>query len=552
MSQIFISYAREDQAKASALVRRLEQEGWEIWWDQELIPGEVWDDRIQKAVDEAQCVIVLWSKESVQSEWVRAEAREARRQKILIPILLDQVKLPMPFSLIQSGKLVGWTGDPDDPRLDPLVAAVNKRLGGKPRVALSPEVAAGERWGQLKTQTSTLVMLVLPALLTGLVGWGGMNYKVPTKVELSIRTSRVDLTIRPTVPASKQLRQTQHNLLNPIPVDFIQLEHVSAIKVVAESLEEFVDAQRGDPVIAIDDQSWRPLEESQGPVVFQPARPGAMPVIQVEFFKKPGEKVSQGSLEAVTIEGETELALTIARDKDAGGQAIDQLTIDGWGNTMGAQLTVPRTFLLTVRNVARQPLPNGEKRVMKDGVYRVEVQPANGRLQIEGKHEARTMQKRPGEGRRLIMTLSLNTETSIPMFGKEVVALETIRFLEGQDRLGNVQAPVIFEGQIVLSQHAEQRQISIRQNDILVLENLKEDFHLQSLQRDPQRGALQVKAAGTVEGIRLGSAIDKQDLRLTAFERLQGDQKLMMLGGLIVVVFTTTLGAWRLWKELTT
>jgi len=552
VSQIFISYAREDQARASALVRRFEQEGWEIWWDQELIPGEVWDDRIQKAVDEAQCVIVLWSKESVQSEWVRAEAREARRQKILIPILLDQVKLPMPFSLIQSGKLVGWTGDPDDPRLDPLVAAVNKRLGGKSRVALPPEVAAGERWGQLKTKTSTLAMLVLPALLTGLAWWGGMNYKVPTKIELSIRTSRVDLTIRPTVPASNQPRQTQHNLLDPIPVNFIQLEHVSAIKVVAEGLEEFVDAQRGDPVIAIDEHSWRPLEESHGPVSFKPARPRAVPVMQVEFFKRPGEKPGQGSLEAFTIEVGTELALTIGRDKDARGQAIDQLTIDGWGNTMGAQLTVPQEFLLTVRNVARQLLPNGEKRVMKDGVYRVEVQPANGRLQIEGKPEAGTIQKRLVEGRRLIMTLSLNTEMSIPMFGKEVVALETIRFLEGQDRLGKVQAPDIFEGQIVLPQHAEQKQIAIHQNDILVLENLKEDFHLQSLQRDPQHGALQVQAAGTVEGIRLGSAIDKQDLRLTAIERLQGDQKLMLLGGLMVVVFTTTLGGWRLWKELAT
>jgi hypothetical protein len=377
-----------------------------------------------------------------------------------------------------------------------------------------------------------------------------MNWKMPTKVEVSLWTSRVDFTIRPTAPSSIQPPQNQHSLLDPIPVMFIQLEHVSAMTVVADSLEEFVDAQADDPVTATDEQSWRLLEESHGPVVFQPARPGAVPIMQVEFFKKPGEKPGQGRLEALTIEGGTELALTIS------GVTGDQLTIDAWGNTMGAKVTVPQEFLLSVRNVARQPYPNGKKRVMKDEAYRVRVQRANRRLQIEGEPEKRTIQK-PFQkvdvaGRRLIMTLALNTETSIPMFGKEVVALETIRFLEGQDRLGNVQAPDIFEGQIVLPQHAEQKQISIRQNDILVLENLKEDFHLQSLQRDPQRGAFQVKAAGTVGGIRLGSAIDKQDLRLTAFERLQGDQKLMMLGGLMVVVFTTTLGAWRLWKELAT
>jgi len=547
VSQIFISYVREDQTKAKALVRRFEQEGWEIWWDQELIPGEVRDDRIQKSVDEAQCVIVLWSKESVQSEWVRAEAREARRQKKLIPILLDQVKLPMPFFLIQSGKLVGWTGDPDDPGLAPLVAAVNKRLGGKSRVVLPPEVAA-ERWGQLKTKTTTLAMLVLPALLTGLAGWGTMNWKVPTKVEVSLWTSHVDFTIRPTASSSNQLPQNQHSLLDPIPVTFIQFEHVSAMTVVADSLEEFVDAQAGDPVTALEEQSWRLLEESHGQVVFQPARPGAVPIMQVEFFKKPGEKPGQGSLEALTIEGGTDLALSIA------GVTGDQLTIDAWGKTMGARVTVPQEFLLDVRNVARQSYPNGKKRVMKDDAYRVRVQRANGRLQIEGEPEERMIQK-PSQkvnvsGRRLIMTLGLATTTSIPMFGKEVVALETIRFLEGEDRLGKVQAPDIFEGQIVLPQHAEQKQISIGQNDILVLENLEEDFHLQSLQRDPQHGALYVKAVGTVGGIRLGNAIDKQDLRLTAFERLQGDQKLMMLGGLMVVMFTTTLGGWRVWKEL--
>ena len=67
MSDIFISYKREDQATARKLADALEKEGWNIWWDPKLRVGEHFDDVIEKALNEAKCVIVMWSKRSVQS-----------------------------------------------------------------------------------------------------------------------------------------------------------------------------------------------------------------------------------------------------------------------------------------------------------------------------------------------------------------------------------------------------------------------------------------------------------------------------------------------------
>jgi len=64
MSDIFISYKREEQATARKLANALESEGWTVWW---LRAGEHFDDVIEKALNEAKCVIVMWSKRSVQS-----------------------------------------------------------------------------------------------------------------------------------------------------------------------------------------------------------------------------------------------------------------------------------------------------------------------------------------------------------------------------------------------------------------------------------------------------------------------------------------------------
>ena len=81
MSDIFISYKREDQATARKLADALESEGWTVWWDPKLRAGEHFDDVIEKALNEAKCVIVMWSNLSVNSEYVKSEATEAFEAK---------------------------------------------------------------------------------------------------------------------------------------------------------------------------------------------------------------------------------------------------------------------------------------------------------------------------------------------------------------------------------------------------------------------------------------------------------------------------------------
>ena len=78
MSDIFISYAREDQERAERLKSLLDAEGWDVWWDQEIRIGKPYSKEIDKALAQAKIVFVLWSKNSVASKWVRKEAKRAR------------------------------------------------------------------------------------------------------------------------------------------------------------------------------------------------------------------------------------------------------------------------------------------------------------------------------------------------------------------------------------------------------------------------------------------------------------------------------------------
>jgi hypothetical protein len=57
MSDIFISYKREDQPVARKLANALESEGWSVWWDPKLRAGERFNDVIEKALKESS---VLW------------------------------------------------------------------------------------------------------------------------------------------------------------------------------------------------------------------------------------------------------------------------------------------------------------------------------------------------------------------------------------------------------------------------------------------------------------------------------------------------------------
>jgi hypothetical protein len=105
--QIFVGYAREDRSLAEALVEGLGATGFRVWWDGLLRPGDDYQDAIDRALDVVECVIVIWSTNSVASRWVRDEADEGLKKRILIPIRGDDSKIPLGFRGLQTCSVAG-------------------------------------------------------------------------------------------------------------------------------------------------------------------------------------------------------------------------------------------------------------------------------------------------------------------------------------------------------------------------------------------------------------------------------------------------------------
>jgi TIR domain len=129
MSDIFISYKREDQQVSRKIATALEQEGWTIWWDPKLRAGEHFDDVIDKALTSAKCVVVLWSEGSLRSQYVRDEATYALEHHKLVPVAIEAVEMPFRFRGIQTLRLLAWDGSRDSSEFrklcDDIAAIVN-------------------------------------------------------------------------------------------------------------------------------------------------------------------------------------------------------------------------------------------------------------------------------------------------------------------------------------------------------------------------------------------------------------------------------------------
>jgi TolB-like protein len=130
---IFLSYNREDQRVARQFAEAFQTEGFSVWWDVTLRSGDAYDKVTEEALRGAKAVVVLWSRRSVESRWVRAEATLADRNRTLLPARIESCDLPIMFELTQTADLSRWQGDARDPMWGAFLADVRRIVRAKPQ-----------------------------------------------------------------------------------------------------------------------------------------------------------------------------------------------------------------------------------------------------------------------------------------------------------------------------------------------------------------------------------------------------------------------------------
>jgi hypothetical protein len=140
-SDVFLSYARGDRALAKSLAEALRQRGWSVFWDYDIRAGDDWTKRIASEVQEAGCVVVLWSRHSVESEWVQKEAEAGAARQRLVPILIEAANPPEHFASLNAISLTGWTSGVPHEGFRDLLDNVVGMIGGEPWKRQAFEVA---------------------------------------------------------------------------------------------------------------------------------------------------------------------------------------------------------------------------------------------------------------------------------------------------------------------------------------------------------------------------------------------------------------------------
>jgi hypothetical protein len=144
MADVFISYKREERPFAERLSIVLEQLGFEVWWDFDLLSGDRYRKVIRAVIDECRVAVVLWSNRAVESDFVMDEAEYAKAQGKLCPVRIDDVALPFGFGSLHTDDLTGWDSELFHPQFQSLVRAIELKVGRKGRLGADPRTSESQ------------------------------------------------------------------------------------------------------------------------------------------------------------------------------------------------------------------------------------------------------------------------------------------------------------------------------------------------------------------------------------------------------------------------
>jgi tetratricopeptide (TPR) repeat protein len=178
MAKLFLSYSRKDETRARRFTAWLEQEGHDVWRDEDDIGGGAsFSSEIENALKECDAVLVLWSANSIKSDWVRDEAGYGRDAGKLIPFSLDGTEPPFGFRQFQAIGLSRWKGHGEPPGADRIRSGI-ARIANLPEAARALRPAASRR--RLETVfgrplLASSVIAVVTAAVLAIFLWHGWS-----------------------------------------------------------------------------------------------------------------------------------------------------------------------------------------------------------------------------------------------------------------------------------------------------------------------------------------------------------------------------------------
>jgi formylglycine-generating enzyme required for sulfatase activity len=246
MAQIFLCYAREDEARVRNVYRRLRALGFELWMDKiTLIPGQRWQQEIPRALRTSDFVLIFFLKNSVGKRgYVQREFKLAldTLQEVpddvihTIPVRLDNCDLPEQFGFLQWCDLFERGG------FQRLVRAIRAGVSQRPE----PAVRLAESTTPAAEQSG---VLTLSPRLTNSIG---MGFVLIPAGPFMMGSPDADSEALDLEKPAHQVTISQPFYLGKYPVTQAQWE-----AVIGTNPSQFT----GDPNCSVERVSWEDVQE---------------------------------------------------------------------------------------------------------------------------------------------------------------------------------------------------------------------------------------------------------------------------------------------------
>lgn len=523
MADIFISYSSADRPRAKEVADALAAQGFSVWWDRKIPTGEAFDEELERQIEAARAIVVLWSPASVRSRWVRDEASEGLARKTLFPVLIDEACLPFGYRRIQTVDLRQWHAGEAQLGFDQLVASLRRHFGGgrgdlqlqgdDPAPPPRPPNWLVDRWR--RSVAFRLGALLLPAVVMGVGALVMMNLRWPVRVLLELPVSRVGLTSA----AGKAAAVLELPAFTALTIERFRSVAFHPRQLRAVPAEREVSADGGAT-------PWVTLPLSDAGVTLHGGDESLQPSVRLERSDAQGSKApaSAGQLDALRLQPGTTLTLERRGDRPSLLIAMD-------GQSINPAVMAHGPLRLDTLNVTA-PGAGGSGPM----VYDTQLRESSPEIRITGGEHGLTLRVTL----RLTAPVDLVAAGGVPVSALELVEMAT------EDRWAST---LVADARISFPDHPGVAALSVAKGDLLGVHGLQRAT-VTALSMDPKAEGLQLRLDGRVSQLTARAGEFSRDLRPTVLDLYRASANAVFLATLILGGLSATWSMFIAWREL--
>ena len=489
MKDIFISYASEDRAIAQRLAAGLEREGLSVWWDRQIQVGAEWDKTIEDALAAAKCVIVLWTPHSKQSQWVRAEAREALNSNTVLPVVLAPNAIPMAFTGIQALQFFNWVGSSGTEEFELLRSVIRAKLEGRP-VEL-PEASSTKVYWIGKVAAVVGVKSVSVALVIGALT-GAAFWPITPDISVHLQTTRIEFTVNP--------KEGVKRLTDRLPFHELTLQDIGQVSfrsdrlLVADPRQFDVNSDSFPP------KAWLDILSKGDSITFERQKVEGQPEVTLKSAE--GKETVTGTIDRIFLAQEAVVTLEMAQDN---ALTMSIRTDKGRQRTILSDIHAIELIEngLVLRNDIGVPFPQDQELT-----YKVFFGAKTGRMEILG-----------GEGK-FIIIIKKSADPERDLFSQDVLPIQSVDFSWQDPATGERKSPAGLKGNISYRNPAGLPEVEFQSPMFVTLDGL-ERFEVTSISLDPMNHTIKVDLQGRAGYVKTGTAGNPRDHRPTLFDKIR-------------------------------